>query len=143
LAALCAFAIHYPAHAEPEAEAPDVESVLEGLSFVRHSPILLGAMLLDLLGVLFGGVVALLPVFASSYLHVGPSGLGVLRAAPAVGALFAAGWITFRPLDSGLGRRLLVVVALFGASIVVFGVSRSFVLSLGALGVAASSTSSA
>ena len=65
--------------------APAVESVLEGLRFVRRTPILLGAILLDLLAVLFGGAVALLPVFARSILHVGPTGLGVLRAAPAVG----------------------------------------------------------
>ena len=65
-------------------------SVLEGLRFVRRTPVLLGAILLDLLAVLFGGAVALLPVFARSILHVGAAGLGILRAAPAVGALLAA-----------------------------------------------------
>jgi MFS family permease len=85
--------------------------------------------------VLFGGAVALLPLFARSILHVGPTGLGVLRSAPAVGALLAAAVLTRRPLGGRAGRKLLVVVAAFGASIVVFGLSHSFWLSLIALGV--------
>jgi MFS family permease len=110
--------------------APGVESVLEGLRFVGRTQMLLGAILLDLLAVLFGGAVALLPVFARSILHVGPEGLGVLRAAPAVGALVAAALITRRPLVRRAGRRLLLVIGIYGASIVVFGLSRIFVLSL-------------
>jgi MFS family permease len=110
--------------------APGFGSVLAGLGFVRRTPILLGAILLDLLAVLFGGAVALLPVFARSILHVGPEGLGILRAAPAVGALIAAALITRRPLLRKAGRLLLLVVGVYGASIVVFGLSRSFVLSL-------------
>jgi MFS family permease len=109
---------------------PGFGSVLAGLGFVRRTPILLGAILLDLLAVLFGGAVALLPVFARSILHVGPEGLGILRAAPAVGALIAAAVITRRPLLRKAGRLLLVVVGVYGASIVVFGLSRSFALSL-------------
>jgi hypothetical protein len=115
--------------------APGIEMVLEGLRFVRRTEILLGVILLDLLAVLFGGAVALLPIFASRYLHVGASGLGVLRAAPAIGALIAAAVITRRPIRGSAGRLLLFVVAVFGASIIVFGFSRSFVLSLFALGV--------
>ncbi len=115
--------------------APGLESVLEGLRFVGRTQILLGAILLDLLAVLFGGAVALLPVFARSVLHVGPAGLGILRAAPAVGALVAATVITRRPIAGRAGRTLLTVVALYGASIVVFGLSRSYPLSLLALGV--------
>jgi MFS family permease len=107
--------------------------VLEGLRFVRHTPILLGAILLDLLAVLFGGAVALLPVFARSILHVGPTGLGVLRAAPAVGALLAAVVITRWPIARRAGRTLLVVVGLYGATIIVFGLSRIFTVSLLAL----------
>ena len=99
-------------------------------AFVRRTQILLGAILLDLLAVLFGGAVALLPVFARSILHVGPEGLGMLRAAPAVGALIAAAMLTRRPLLRKAGRLLLVVVGTYGASIVVFGLSRSFALSL-------------
>ncbi|HEX4035628.1 MAG TPA: MFS transporter [Solirubrobacteraceae bacterium] len=123
------------APAAVEHASQNVRDVLEGLHFVLDSPILLGAMLLDLLGVLFGGALALLPVFASSILHVGPTGLGFLRASPAVGALLGATILTRRPLNGRLGRTLLVVVAAFGASILVFGVSRAFPLSLIALGV--------
>jgi hypothetical protein len=102
---------------------------------VRHTQILLGAILLDLLAVLFGGAVALLPIFAKSILHVGATGLGVLRAAPAVGALLGAAVITRRPIAGRAGRLLLTVVLLYGASIVVFGLSRSYPLSLAALAV--------
>lgn len=109
--------------------------MLEGLRFLRHTPVLLGAILLDLLGVLFGGAVGLLPVFARSYLHVGPVGLGVLRAAAAIGALFGAAMVTRRPLDRNVGQVLLTVVAAFGGCIIVFGLSRSFVLSLAMLGL--------
>ncbi|HXD66440.1 MAG TPA: MFS transporter [Solirubrobacteraceae bacterium] len=116
-------------------QVADLHSVLEGLSFVRRSPILLGAILLDLLAVLFGGAVALLPIFARSILHVGATGLGVLRAAPAVGALIGAAVITRRPIAGRAGRLLLTVVFIYGACIVVFGLSRSYPLSLVALGV--------
>ena len=102
---------------------------------MRRTEVLLGAILLDLLAVLFGGAVALLPVFARSILHVGATGLGVLRAAPAVGALLAAAWITRHPIAGRAGRTLLLVVGLYGASIIVFGLSRVFVISLLALGV--------
>jgi MFS family permease len=112
-----------------------MSSVLEGLRFVRRTQVLLGAILLDLLAVLFGGAVALLPVFARSILHVGATGLGVLRAAPAAGALLGAAVLTRRPLGGRAGRTLLIAVGLYGASIVVFGLSRVFVLSLIALGV--------
>ena len=116
-------------------QAQSLESVLEGLRFVRRTQILLAAILLDLLAVLFGGAVALLPVFARSILHVGPTGLGILRAAPAVGALLAAALITRRPIGGRAGRTLLIVVALYGASIIVFGLSRVYLISLLALGV--------
>jgi MFS family permease len=121
--------------ADGEHEEADLHSVLEGLRFVRHTQILLGAILLDLLAVLFGGAVALLPIFARSILHVGATGLGVLRAAPAVGALLAAAVITKRPIAGRAGRVLLTVVFLYGASMVVFGLSRWFPLSLLALAV--------
>jgi MFS family permease len=125
-----------PAVASPPVpSSPGLESVLEGMRFVGRTPMLLGVILLDLLVVLFGGAVALLPVFARSILHVGPEGLGVLRAAPAVGALVAAVLLTRRPLVHKAGRRLLVVVAVFGGSIIVFGLSRVFALSLVMLAV--------
>jgi MFS family permease len=116
-------------------QAASVDSVLEGVRFVGKTQILLGAILLDLLAVLFGGAVALLPVFARSILHVGPTGLGVLRAAPAVGAVLGGAWIIRHPIGRHAGRTLLTVVGLYGASMVVFGLSRVFVLSLLALAV--------
>jgi MFS family permease len=132
-------------HPRPAAETVSAEheagrtatakSVLEGLQFVGRTQILLGAILLDLLAVLFGGAVALLPVFARSILHVGTTGLGILRAAPAIGALLGAAVLTRRPLGGRAGRTLLIVVGLYGASIIVFGLSRVFVISLLALGV--------
>jgi MFS family permease len=135
----CALAMRPGQVAETDAaqlsRAPGLESVVEGLVFVRRTPILLGAILLDLLAVLFGGAVALLPIFAQSILHVGPAGLGVLRAAPAVGALLAAAVVTRRPIGGHAGRLLLTVVLMYGASMVVFGLSRTFVISLLALAV--------
>ena len=132
---LCALAMRpHPAPAT-EPEPASLRTVLEGLRFVRRTPVLLGAILLDLLAVLFGGAVALLPVFARSILHVGPAGLGILRAAPAVGALFAAAFITRRPIGGRAGRLLLWVVGMYGASIIVFGLSRVYVISLLALAV--------
>jgi MFS family permease len=115
--------------------APGLGSVLAGIRFVRHSEIVFGAILLDLMAVLFGGAVALLPLFALSILHVGPIGLGVLRSAPAVGALLAAAILTRRSLGANAGRKLLFVVGVFGVSTIVFGLSRSFPLSLLALAV--------
>jgi MFS family permease len=119
----------------PTGQAATANSVLEGLRFVGRTQVLLGAILLDLLAVLFGGAVALLPVFARSILHVGATGLGVLRAAPAVGALLGAAFITRHPIRGRAGRTLLIVVGLYGACMIVFGLSRTFVLSLAALGV--------
>jgi MFS family permease len=141
LAGLCVMAMHprpaaevSPVHDESGRSAT-LQSVLEGLRFVGRTQVLLGAILLDLLAVLFGGAVALLPVFARSILHVGATGLGVLRAAPAVGALVGAAVLTRHPLGGRAGRTLLIVVGLYGASIIVFGLSRVFVISLLALGV--------
>ncbi len=137
-AAGCVAAMHRSVAADGIQEkdsAPGLSSVLAGISFVGHTPILLGAILLDLLAVLFGGAVALLPLFARSILHVGPTGLGILRSAPAVGALLGAAMLTRRPLGRRAGRTLLVAVGTFGASMIVFGLSRSFLLSLLALGV--------
>ena len=132
---LCALAMHPHRAPAGEAEPASLRTVLEGLRFVRRTPVLLGAILLDLLALLFGGAVALLPVFARSILHVGPAVLGILRAAPAVGALLAAAVITRRPIAGRAGRLLLWVVGIYGASIIVFGLSRVYVISLLALAV--------
>jgi MFS family permease len=135
-AVVCVMAMHPAPPAEAAGEhAPGLDSVLEGIRFVRSTPILLGAILLDLMAVLFGGAVSLLPLYARSILHVGPIALGVMRAAPAVGALLAAAVLTRRTLGGRAGRKLLTVVAAFGASIIVFGLSRSLPLSIAALAV--------
>lgn len=115
--------------------SPDLASVLGGIRLIRRTPVLLGAISLDLFAVLFGGAVALLPVFAKDVLEVGPAGLGILRAAPAAGALLAAIVLTRRPLRGRAGRTLLMVVALYGASMVVFGLSSAMWLSFLALAV--------
>jgi MFS family permease len=114
---------------------PGLSGLLAGIGFIRRTPVLFGAISLDLFAVLFGGAVALLPVFARSILHTGPAGLGLLRSAPAVGALLAGIMLARRPLGRRAGRTLLIVVAVFGLSMVVFGLSRWFVLSLVALAV--------
>ena len=115
--------------------SPDLASVLGGVRLVRRTPVLLGAISLDLFAVLFGGAVALLPVFAKDVLEVDPAGLGVLRAAPAVGAMCSAIVLTRRPVRRHAGRTLLIVVGLYGVSIIVFGLSQVMWLSLIALAV--------
>ena len=115
------------------AGSPDLASVLGGVRLVRRTPVLLGAISLDLFAVLFGGAVALLPVFAKDVLEVGPAGLGVLRAAPAVGALCAAAVLSRRPLRRHAGRTLLAVVAVYGGTMIVFALSETMWLSLMAL----------
>ncbi|HET8742142.1 MAG TPA: MFS transporter [Gaiella sp.] len=115
------------------AGSPDLASVLGGVRLVRRTPVLLGAISLDLFAVLFGGAVALLPVFARDVLDVGPAGLGVLRAAPAVGALCAAVVLARRPVRRRAGGTLFTVVALYGVTIVVFGLSSTMWISLLAL----------
>jgi MFS family permease len=116
-------------------EPMSMGTLLSGVRFVRdHRPIL-GSISLDLFAVLFGGATALLPAIATDVLHVGPTGLGLLRAAPAVGAAVAGATLAWRPVRTAVGRWLFGGVAVFGISILVFGVSRSFVLSLIALAV--------
>src|SRR5579872_7029521 len=119
-----------PPPVETQAAAPDL---IGGIRFLLRTRMVLGAILLDLFAVLFGGAIALAPVFARTILHVGPVGLGVLRSAPAVGALAAAAILTRRPLRTPAGPTLLVVVAVFGVSMIVFGFSKWFPLSLAAL----------
>jgi MFS family permease len=130
----CTAAIVVPKR-ERVPEAPGLSHLLGGIRFLRRSNIVLGAVLLDLFAVLLGGAVALLPVFARDILHVGPVGLGVLRSAPAVGALAAGTWLARRPSTTNAGPRLLWVVALFGGATIVFGLSHWFVVSLTALAV--------
>jgi MFS family permease len=110
-----------------------LRELLGGIHFITATPMLLGAILLDLLAVLFGGAVALLPVFAQSILHVGPAGLGVLRSGPAVGAVIAGVLLVRMPLRAPAGPTLITMVAVFGATTVLFGLSRWFAVSLIAL----------
>ena len=132
--ALVAFALvrHTPTPRSAVRE-PIVQSLMEGIAFLRTQPVLLGAMALDLFSVLFGGATALLPVFADQVLHVGPEGLGVLRAAPAAGAVVVAFALAHRPPARRPGVVLLVVVALFGLSALGFGLSTSYPLSVALL----------
>ena len=116
-------------------EAPGLKSVFDGIRLIRRTPVMLGAISLDLFAVLLGGAVALLPVFASDVLHVGKIGLGLLRSAPAVGALVASVILVRRPIGRLAGRKMLGVVATFGVCMVVFGLSRSMWLSVLALTV--------
>lgn len=116
-----------PAVTAPSAGLSDV---LAGLRFIRARPVVLGAITLDLFAVLLGGATALLPIFADDILQVGPLGLGVLRAAPAVGAACIGAWLAHRPIRRRAGRTLLVTVAVFGLFTVGFGLSEVFWLSL-------------
>jgi MFS family permease len=108
-------------------------TLLAGFSYVWKKKVILGALTLDLFAVLLGGATALLPVFARDILHVGPTGLGVLRAAPGPGTAITAILLAYRPLGGHAGTTLFGCVALFGMATVVFGVSKSFPLSLAAL----------
>jgi MFS family permease len=129
----CALGIRY-LH-KPVAMAASWESVMAGLKFVWQRKMVLGATTLDLFAVLLGGAVALLPIYARDILHTGPVGLGLLRAAPAVGSLMASVALLRWPLRRHVGPKLLGAVALFGLATVVFGLSHSFTVSLLALAV--------
>ena len=120
-----------PGRMEHKAVSRDV--LLAGVRYVMRTQVLLGSISLDLFAVLLGGSVALLPIIAENILHVGPRGLGMLRAAPGVGALSVSLLLTFRPIRKQAGARMLVCVALFGAATILFGLSHSLWLSLIAL----------
>lgn len=123
--------------ADPDAAllASRIARVREGIHFVRSRPILLGAISLDLFAVLLGGAVALLPIYARDILHVGPTGLGYLRSAPAVGAALVALYLTRWPIERRVGAAMFSAVAVFGIGTIVFGVSREFGLSIAALAI--------
>jgi MFS family permease len=108
---------------------PILSSLSEGLRFVFETPVLLGALCLDLFSVLFGGAVALLPVYQKDILQVSDVGFGVLRAAPGIGALITLGLLTVLPLNNKPGYKLFACVAGFGISIIIFGISKNFYLS--------------
>ncbi len=118
---------------EPAAAIRSWRGLLAGAEFIWHKTMILGASTLDLFATLLGGAIALLPLFADDILHVGPIGLGWLRAAPSLGAFSMAIWTAHRPPMHQPGRTLLWAVGGFGAAIMVFGLSRWFWLSLVAL----------
>src|SRR5688572_12426977 len=104
--------------------------MVDGLSYVRRNRLVLGAISLDLFAVLLGGATAMLPIYARDILDAGPTGLGHLRAAPAIGATLTAIYFSFRPLKDNVGGKMLVAVGVFGAATARFGLSRSMALSL-------------
>ncbi len=120
-----------PAKREPVSPA----MLFAGISFIRSRPDILGAISLDLFAVLLGGATALLPVYARDILVVGPWGLGLLRSAPAVGALTMSILLAHRPLKRRVGKTMFLAVAVFGLATIVFSLSTSFPLSLAALAV--------
>jgi MFS family permease len=104
--------------------------MVEGLKYVRHNRLVLGAISLDLFAVLLGGATAMLPVFARDVLHAGAEGLGHLRAAPALGATLTAAFFSIRPLKHNVGTKMLTAVGVFGGATILFGFSRWMPLSL-------------
>ena len=128
-AVLILLSIRHVAPPRVKSDEKILSSLTSGLRFVLGEPVILGAMTLDLFSVLFGGAIALLPVFAAEILHVGPQGLGILRAAPALGAVISSVALTRWPPFTRTGRTLLFAVAGFGLCMIGFGVSRSFILS--------------
>jgi MFS family permease len=131
LAAGLCLAIRYP-HATPITPVT-LQTLLAGVHYVARNKVVLGAISLDLFAVLLGGATALLPMFAKDVLHVGPWGLGLLRAAPAVGALVMSALLTRWPVRRRTGHTLLAAVALYGVAMLAFGLSTHFVLSMVAL----------
>jgi len=117
----------------PAREPPTFASVLAGFEFIRTNRRLLGVITLDLFVVLLGGVTALLPIFARDILAVGPIGLGLLRSAPAAGALITAVTLSRYPVERYIGPKMFAVVAIYGLTTIVFGLSSWFPLSLAAL----------
>ncbi|HSM65713.1 MAG TPA: MFS transporter [Ilumatobacteraceae bacterium] len=124
---------------EPErlTERPTIHTAMEGLRFVRRTPVVLGTISLDLFAVLFGGAIALIPAVASDRLGVGDIAYGWLRAAPGIGAALMALWLAVRPVSRRVGPTLLTVVFVFGAGTVVFGVTRNYAVAFVALVVIA------
>jgi len=110
-----------------------LRSVLGGIEYIRAHPDILGAISLDLFAVLLGGATSLLPVYAKDILRTGPWGLGILRAAPSVGALAMSLYLTKHTFKRNVGRTMFIAVAVFGIATVVFGLSRSLALSVAAL----------
>lgn len=123
---------HYQ-YRRPEKKPFSLETLFGGFRYIRSNPVILGSMSLDMFAVLLGGATALLPIVAKDILHTGPFGLGVLRAAPAIGAVLMSIYLVKRPLTSRVGKKMFAAVALFGLATVTFGLSENLYLSLVAL----------
>lgn len=121
------------ARAPADKPAPDLSSVFAGVSFVRRHPAILGTISLDLFAVLLGGATALLPIYARDILHTGAWGLGMLRSAPALGALLMSAVLARHAIERRAGMRMFQAVIVFGLATIVFALSRSFWLSMLAL----------
>ena len=134
LGSLLVFLVRYQRVAAARAPVT-LDTVLAGVRFIWAQKPVLGAVSLDLFAVLLGGAVALLPIFAKDILHVGPWGLGLLRSAPAVGALSMSVALTRWPIERRVGRTLLAAVGVFGLCMVVFGLSTSLWLSMAVLAI--------
>jgi len=125
---------------QPSSREPvTLSSVFAGVSFIKSRPVMLGTISLDLFAVLLGGATALLPMFARDILHAGPWGLGLLRGAPAIGALVMSIWLARRPLQTDVGKKMLFAVLIFGVATVVFALSSNIILSVAALFVVGAS----
>jgi MFS family permease len=125
--------IRYRREQDKLTERPTMAKALEGLHFVRKTPVVLATISLDLFAVLFGGAIALIPAVAEEQLHVGDIAYGWLRAAPGIGAAFMAVWLAVRPIRRKVGPTLLVVVAIFGLGTMVFGLTKSYAVAFVAL----------
>ena len=135
LSLICLFLIGPKPRSAIEGSSHPWQQMVDGLHYVRRNRLVLGAISLDLFAVLLGGATAMLPVYARDILHTGPTGLGELRAAPALGATLTALFFSFRPLKHDVGAKMLAAVGMFGVATIVFGLSRSMALSLFCLAI--------
>ncbi|WP_417362273.1 MFS transporter [Gallaecimonas pentaromativorans] len=132
VSALVLLSLQYEYQA-PRKEPASLKSLFSGIHFIRDNPVVLGAISLDLFSVLLGGATALLPIVARDILHTGSWGLGLLRSAPALGALLMSIWLARFPLEKRVGKTMFYAVALFGLATIVFGLSQNLWLSMAAL----------
>jgi MFS family permease len=132
-AALALLRMQVTEPAQRQQRGPVFASIAQGMRFVASNQIMLGAMALDMFSVLLGGAVSMLPAFIKDILHQGPEALGVMRAAPAIGSICVAIWLTRNPLHRNAGRILLSAVAGFGLCTIAFALSRNYWLSVALL----------
>jgi MFS family permease len=125
--------IKSPAYSKPEKTENIIQNIKEGWQFVFSNPLILGAITLDMFAVLLGGAEAMIPVFANEILHVGKAEIGILRAAPSIGAVIMAIIMVYYPIKTNAGKKLILAMIGFGASIILFGLSPFYALSFAAL----------